>query len=282
MKVLMVHKTRIGGVSAHVSDLKKELIKQKFKVDEVSRVEDLGFGGFLSSYFKMKKFFRKMSSKYNVIHVHDWSLAYPAIKSGIKNLVCTFHGFPTHFIAKIFQNYCIKKLDSRAVVVSLKMVVNGANYIPNGVDLNLFKASKKFRRDMNLVGVAQKYNLSEIKKVVKSLGFKFVVANTIPHDKMPEFYSKIGIFVSIPPECTGFNLVWIEAMACGVPHVIGDSSGVGYQLPIHKVDNFDDLGKLLSNIKKLTPLGNQRKWIEKNQMTWKDHVKKLKLVYGSL
>jgi len=120
MKILMVHKTHKGGVAVHVKEIIKELQKRGIEVKEITRNENLKLTSFLNSYFKMKSYFKKWDKEYDIIHTHDWSITYPAIKANIKNLVATFHGFPTSILATIFQNYCINKLNENAIVVSLQ------------------------------------------------------------------------------------------------------------------------------------------------------------------
>jgi glycosyltransferase involved in cell wall biosynthesis len=284
MKVLMVHKTRIGGVAIHVKEISSELRKIGIKVDEITRNEDLELRSFLHSYTKMKKLFSKWSKEYDIIHCHDWSITYPALKANIKNLVATFHGFPLNIVANYFENYCIKKLREKAIVVSPKMkkIYKNATLIPNGVNLSIFKKYRNIKRLKNLVGLAQQYNLDKITNVLKKLGMNFVCTNgKLKYEDLGKFYSKIEIFISIPYEAAGFNMVWLEAMACEVPYIIGTNAGIGEILPIYKISSFNELKNLLSKIrkKKIKPLRNQRRWIIKNGMTWKRHVNQLINLY---
>lgn len=284
MKVLLVHKTKVGGVSVHVREVKRQLARSGVRVNEVTRVEGLSAKSFLESYGKMKRFFSEHGPEYDVVHAHDWSIAYPALRAGLKNLVATFHGFPTHPIARAFEDYCIKRLGKRAVVISptMKRRYPDATYIPNGVDLKLFKPSG--RRTPGLVGVAQKYNVAEIEKAVTAAGMRLIRAEGVSYEKMPAFFSKIETFVSIPPSITGFNLVWLEAMACEVPYIIGTDAGIGEVLPIHKIDGLESLGSTLQKIRngELKPLRNQRRWIEKNGFTWQSHARQLVRLYRKI
>jgi glycosyltransferase involved in cell wall biosynthesis len=287
MKVLMVHKTRKGGVAIHVKEISRELRKIGIKVDEITRNEDIKLGNFFESYAKMKKLFSRWSKEYDIIHCHDWSIAYPALKANIKNLVATFHAFPTNPVALFFENYCINNLSYRAIVISPKMkrVYENATLIPNGVNLSIFKKYKNIKRVKNLVGLAQKYNLGKIISVVKKSGFDFIhTQNKMKYEELGKFYSKIEIFISIPYEAAGFNMVWLEAMASEVPYIIGTNAGIGEILPIYKIRDFEELRNILSKIKneEIKPLKNQRRWIIKNKLTWKDHVKKLIKIYSEV
>lgn len=284
MKVLMVHKTYKGGVSVHVKSIFKELLKRGFEVHEITRNEDLRFNSFICSYWKLKKLFGVWSLEYDIIHAHDWSIVFPGVQSNLKNLVGTFHALPTNPLAKYFEDKSIKKLGRRAIVVSPKMkrIYHNATLIPNGVDLNLFKPLKNVKRERLLVGIAQEYNKTKILKILEKVGLKYICTEgKLKFEKLPEFYSKIEIFISIPYKQAGFNMVWLEAMACEVPYIIGTNVGIGEKLPIYKVKNFHELEELLVEIKNgnMESLKNQRKWIITNKLTWKNHVKKLIKVY---
>lgn len=284
MKVLMVHKTYMGGVAVHVKEISRELKMRGIEVDEVTRNEDLKLRNFRKSYFKMKSLFEKWGREYDIIHTHDWSLTYPALKANTKNLVATFHAFPTNIVANFFQNYCIKELKWKAIVVSpnMKQTYRNSSYIPNGVNLKIFKSIKKIRRKKDLVGLAQKYNLENITNLLKEQKFKFVyTGGKWEFEKLSQFYSMLDVFISMPYEQAGFNLVWLEAMACEVPFIIGTNKGIGKLLPIYKVENFDELGKILRKIKnrEIKPLKNQRWWITKNNFVWSKSTNKLLKIY---
>ena len=288
MKVLMVHKTYRGGVAIHVKEVSRELKKKGIKVKEITRNEDLKYRSFYTSYWRMRKLFRKWSYKFDVIHCHDWSIAYPGVRERIKNMIATFHGLPTNFLAKYFEDYCIKRLRDRAIVISPKMkrVYREATYIPNGVNLKFFKPVKSVEREELLVGLAQKYNKRKILHMVDELNLKCITTEgKLPFIKLPEFYSRIQIFISIPYKQAGFNMVWLEAMACEVPYIIGTNIGIGELLPIYKVKNFEELKETLEKIKhgKFKPLRNTRKWILKHNLTWENSVNNLiKKIYERL
>ncbi|MFH8093037.1 MAG: glycosyltransferase family 4 protein [Candidatus Aenigmatarchaeota archaeon] len=287
MRILMVYKTYKGGVAVHVKEVSRELERKGIEVSGITRNEDLGLSSFFSSYFKLRKLFVKWSKKYDIIHTHDWSITYIALRSGIKNVIATFHGFPTNFIAKYFENYCINSLGNRAIVVSpfMKRKYKRSTYIPNGVDLTFFKPLKEVERKKLLVGILQKYNRDKILRVVKKMKLNWIsTEGKLPFEKLPEFYSTIGIFISIPPTQAGFNMVWLEAMACEVPYIIGTNVGIGEILPIYKISKFEELENILLKIRdgKLQPLRNQRKWIIKNKLTWKNCVRNLVKVYEEI
>lgn len=289
MDVLLVHKTKIGGVAVHVKYLKKYLERKGFEVKEITRNEDLKMDSLVKSYQRMKDLFKRWEKDYDVIHAHDWSIALPAVRAGIKNLVVTLHGLPTNFVAKYFNDYIVKKLKNRVIVVSPYMLKRYpyATYIPNGVDLEVFKKyniGNRTNRNVMILGVAQEYNKSKIIAIAKKIGFSIKIAKGIKNEEMPMFYNQLDIFVSIPPKTTGFNLVWLEAMACEVPYIIGTNDGIGELLPIYKIKTFKDLEMLLRSIKekKIPPLRLTREWIKANKFTWDTHVEKLIELYKEI
>jgi glycosyltransferase involved in cell wall biosynthesis len=136
---------------------------------------------------------------------------------------------------------------------SLKKQFPKSRLVYNGIDFNLFKPVKGIKRIPNSVGFVnwktEEYHYLEIKAVCEKLGKKFIVAEGIKYEDMPKFYSSIGAFISLPPPSTGFNLSWIEAIACGVPQVIGNDYGIGASLPITKVNNLSKIASVLSKRK---------------------------------
>jgi glycosyltransferase involved in cell wall biosynthesis len=279
MKILMLYKTKTGGVARYVYEVKKQLIKHGYDVIEITRNEELNKRSFLLS-FKVLREIKKI--KVDVIHTHDWSITYPVL--GYKNLVATFHGLPTNPIAKLFQDYSIFRLKEKAIVVSPKMkkAYPMSTLILEGVDLNEFRP-KKLDRIFD-IGVCQSYNLNEIKKITEELDMSLYIVRNMSFNHMPNFYNKIKIFISLPPHTTGFNLSWLEAMACETPYIIGNNVGIGEILPIYKIRNFNELRSLLLKIKngEIKPLKRQRRWIIKNKLTWEEHVKKLIEVYSKI
>ncbi len=64
---------------------------------------------------------------------------------------------------------------------------------------------------------------------------------------------------------------WIEAMACGVPKIIGNNEGIGQKLNIYKVKNNEDISDVIKNATQK----NYRKQVLESYLTWKNHVNKL-------
>ena len=90
-----------------------------------------------------------------------------------------------------------------------------------------------------------------MKAIAKEKGLELSIAKNIPPEKMNDWYNTLKVFVSYPPSYVGFNLVWLEAKASGVPLVLGNENGIG----INKINE---------------------DWKE---MTWENHVDKLLEVF---
>jgi|GEM_PF-3512977 len=284
MRILLLHKTRKGGVGVYVRYVKKELEKEGHTVVEVTRNEDLEVTSFTKSIGILKKRTKLWKTEFDIIHANDWSIVFPLLREGAENLVATFHALPTNPVAKIFQDYCVKKLKERAVVISpfMKKEYKKATYIPNGVDLALFKRNRKRTKGSLTAGVAQNYNKERIKEACIKNGFGFHdTEGKLSYSRLPDFFSGLEVFISMPYKQAGFNMVWLEAMACEVPLIIGTEAGIGSELPIYKVKNFKELEATLADIRegKLKELRGQRKWIEDNHMTWKETAKELVKLY---
>jgi glycosyltransferase involved in cell wall biosynthesis len=123
--------------------------------------------------------------------------------------------------------------------------------------------------------------LIELKDKLKLTNVEFV--GFVSEEKLPDFYNSLDVFV-FPSLYEGFGIPLLEAMVCEVPYIIGTNAGIGEILPIYKIRGFNELKNILIKIinKEVRPLENQRRWIIKNKLTWKDHVKKLPRIYSEV
>ena len=156
---------------------------------------------------------------------------------------------------------------------SLKKKFPKSILIYNGIDFEEFEPNKKIKKIKNSVGFVNwktnDYNYEKIKKAVKDANKKLFAAENIPYEQMPKFYQKLEYFISLPPKCTGFNMSWIEAIACGVPKIIGNNAGIGGKLNINKV-KFSISDSLKKAKKK-----NYRKEILNGEFNLKKNIRKL-------
>ena len=257
MKILIFLKKWPGGVGVIIKSIKEELEKRGHKVICISREEDLKLFSSIKNLFWLRKKYTELIKKENpdIIYTQDWSMAFPLLfpfRIFKKKHFCCFHGIQPgkgSVIQKIIGNLIGRKL----IVVgdSLKKKFPKSVLIYNGIDLEKFKPNKKIKKIKNSVGFVnwktKEYHYKEIKKAAKSVSKKLIVAENIPYKQMPKFYQKLECFISLPPKCTGFNMSWIEAMACGVPKIIGNNAGIGSKLNINKVENFTSIIDAIKN-----------------------------------
>lgn len=282
-----------GGVGSYTKNTVKELRKAGHKVKVISREDDLKIFSFYKSILTIRNLVKKLIEKKNfdIICVNDWSLAlpllfpYPLYK---EKLFCTFHGIHLTFPSSFFQRIVAFILKERVISVgpTLKKRFNKSIMNYEGADMIKFKPIKR-KKKIKTIGFVLKgteqINLDDISSVAKTLNYPLVIAKEIPFEKMNSFYNKCSIFMSIPPETAGFNLVWTEAMAAGVPIVIGNKEGIGSKLPITKVEKFgwdktktkEEKIKILIKTIKKAKKRNYRMWLIKNNFTWKRHANNL-------
>ena len=96
---------------------------------------------------------------------------------------------------------------------------------------------------------------------------------------MNEFYNKCKVFISLPPGETSFNNVWAEAMASGVPLVIGNKEGLGKQWIFERVENENPSVKDIAEIIRKFPKKDYRKWLIDNKINWDNSAEKVLKVF---
>lgn len=281
MKILILTKTMLGGIGAVVNSIKPELEKRGHKVIVVSRNEDLKIYSSVKNLLFLRQEYKNIIKieKPDIIYTQDWSMALPLIFpfNIYKNKhYCCFHGNQpgkTRFIQKIVSTLLGKKLF--VVGDSLKKRFPDATLVYNGVDLSKFKPNEKIKKIKDSVGFVnlktKEYHYEEIESACKNLKKKFIAAENIPYEKMPEFYQKLDCFISLPPKGAGFNMSWIEAMGCGVSKIIGNEEGIGKILEIDKIDEKETIENVIQRSKSK----KYREIIESKGLNWKSHVNKL-------
>lgn len=278
MKILIFLKKWEGGVGVVVKSIKKELEKKGHEVICVSREEDLKCYSSIKNLFWLRKKYIDIleEEKPDIIYTQDWSMALPLIfpfRIFKKKHFCCFHGNQLGS-SRFLQATIGKMLGDDLIVVgdSLKERFPLARRVYNGVDMEKFRPLRKKRDCLGWIKKdTEILEEEDIVKLAKRLELKPLIAKNfeIPFDRMnEEFYNKCKIFVSLPPKSAGFNLCWIEAMAAGVPIIIGNEEGVGWRLDI---DKFQTKGDFLGDKKELRSKKYREK-ISKNDLTWKDHI----------
>ena len=285
MKILILLKKYEGGVGSVIKYISKDFEKLGHSVKIISREDDMKIYSLKDSVFPVRRLVKRLMRKdnYDIIYTQDWSLAFPLLfpfKIFYKKHFCVFYGTDVS-VGKLFQGIVGRRMGTKLVVCNdeLKKRFPLAHLIYNRVDINNFKPSKKVKRIKDTVGFANwttdEYFYSDIKGAVEKTGKKFVVAVGIPKNKMPEFYKKLETFISLPPKYAGFGLVYLEAMASGVPKIIGSNYGGGEILPIDKIEAHGSIEKALLNAKRK----NYRKWVVDNHFTWEDAAKQVEQIF---
>jgi len=287
VNILILFKKWNGGVGTVVKHLSNEFQKNGHKVIILSREDDLNKKSLFSSIFLLRKKIKEIvrKEKIDIIYTQDWSLAFPLL-APIPMLrdrhFCVFYGISDTFLSVMMQKIIGRIMGGNIIVCtnSLKKMFPKSNLIYNRVNSKFFKPKKKIKKIKNSVGFAgwkiPAYHFEEIKTGIEKAGKKMIIAENIPKEKMPEFYNKIESFISLPPECSGFGLVYLEAMASGVPKIIGSNYGGGDVIPITKIEDYNgNISEAIKNSKSK----NYRKWILENKFTWEDAALKLEKIF---
>lgn len=282
MKILMIFIRWPGGVGEVIRNISKEFRKLGHEVDVISREDDIGLYSLASSIFPLRKRIKKLmkEKRYDIIYAHDWSMAFPLLfpyRIFKKKFFCIFYGNQMG-LTRSFQKIVGKIMGNHLIVVGdlNKKKFLKAHLIRNAVNMNKFKPLGKKRK---FLGWPEKSTESisreGVMEIGKRLNIPVIIAKNVPPEKMNEFYNKCKIFLSFPPRASAGALSWMEAMAAGVPKIIGNMESESYLFPIDKVENLKDIENVILNAKKR----DYRKWLTKNDFSWKSNVNKLAKIF---
>ena len=226
MKILIYILRHKGGVGRVIENLKPELERLGNKIEVVSREDDLNCFSLKDSIIKMNRNIKQRD--YDILLTNDWSMALPFLHK--KNHFTIFHGMEQSKISQKLQNIIGKIKGRNLIVVSSKVKKKfpKSTLAENGIDTKKFFNMKRQR---NYLGwIKRDYDLiteQEVNLIAKQRGLKLSIAENLSSDKMNEWYNSLQVFVSMPPEYTGFNLCWVEAFRAGVPIILGNDNGIG-------------------------------------------------------
>lgn len=252
MKILMLLIRRKGGVERVVENQRKILEERGHKVKVISREDDLKIYSAYKGWFKIQQISELY--EYDVLLTNDWSMALPLMF--FPNHYCCYHGHNPQKLGRIIQTIIGKIKGKKLFIVSdsLKKRFPKSTILYNGVDKKEFYDMNKKReyygwikRDYEI------YTQTEMEEQAWHFGCELSVAEDIPANKMNEWYNSLKYFASFPKDFTGFNMCWIEAIASGVPRVLGNENGIGITNAKEKFEQFNwenNINKLLKVIKK--------------------------------
>ena len=295
MKILIILKNMgqkkglPGGVGNANDEIKMALEKLGHGVDILSREDDLKIYSLSRSIFPLREKIIQLNKEknYDIIYTQDWSLIlpllfpYPILRK--KHFACFCGREESKSI--ILQNIIGFIMGEKLIVIGdrLKKDFPKATLIYRGVNFKKFKPLHKKRYSLGWVDKGTEHksiSKGELKEIADSFGLKLSIAKDIPTNKMNEFYNKCKVFISMPIQA-GYNNVWNEAMAAGVPIVIGNDRGAGTMLPFDKVLDKEDKVRKIKEIIKNPKKINYRKWLIENGFSWNNIAKKLLKVFSS-
>ncbi|MFX0195390.1 MAG: glycosyltransferase family 4 protein [Candidatus Hodarchaeota archaeon] len=110
------------------------------------------------------------------------------------------------------------------------IILSVSRLVPkNGLDtlIQAFKIVKETYHDTYLMIVGEGYLKSQLERMVKKLNLEnnTIFVGYVRHDLIHHFYAAADIFVRTPVD-EGFGIVFIEAMASGVPVVATNVGGI--------------------------------------------------------
>jgi glycosyltransferase involved in cell wall biosynthesis len=212
---------------------------------------------------------------YDIIHVHSYYLLmYDLIalirKLNNKPLIAHYHGgdpsllrFPFRILKRLTLQLADKviatnKTERQRLIKYWKLPREKVVYIPNGVDINLFKPlnnvkkednivlfvgnlvpgkglellisafikCKQYIKDLKLWIVGDGYLKPELEGIIKTLGLSNDVKffGRTNHEKLSYIYNKATVTV-LPSKRESFGLVLVESMACGTPVIATINEG---------------------------------------------------------
>ncbi len=282
MKILFVVKERkykgFGGVETLMKNLSKEFAKRGHSVDILSRQDDLKLYSVFQSIFPLRKRIKEImkKEKYDIIYTQDWNIAlpllfpYPIFR---KKHFCFFNA--TQSGKGFFIQVPVGILMGKRLLTgdrANRKRYSKSTLLATAVDMDEFKPLNKKRIYLGWTNKpTEVLNKDKIMVIGKNLGIPVLIAENIPSEKMNEFYNKCKVYVSLPPKEAGGGVTYMEAMAAGIPRIVGNIYAEGYKFPFDKIENFRSLEDAIKNSKER----DYRKWMEDSKITWGAHAEKL-------
>lgn len=258
----------------------------------------------------------------DVVHIQEWFMPMSFQLRQFRNLVLTqrIERFPLS-VKILFYLYGKKVMKRSKAMTTLttqaktqlakQKIKKNIHVIPNGVDTELFKPSKRSNRIFNILFVGRFSDekgldillraVSRLKfshkltlvsagpvkqkyiEMAKRLDLNFKVVSSLPQSRLSEYYASADVVV-IPSLKEPFGFVTLESLSCGTP-VIGSDIG-GMRDIIHpeiglkvKPGSTNDLIRALNKMHAVSSsLKNCREFILQNY-SWQSTAKKYLEVY---
>jgi glycosyltransferase involved in cell wall biosynthesis len=270
MKILIYLIRMNGGVGRVINNILPLLEKEGYEVKVISREDDLKCFSTIKAFREIRKQVKK--EKFDILFTQDWSCALPFLFQYRKKHFCFFHGHSQnkeflfqYLVGKIMRNHLITADILNSKIFSCPL-------IPNGVNVKEFSPLKLKRKYLGWINkTTETIDKEKIIKLGEKLNIPVKIAENIRPEKMNEFYNECKIFISLPPKQAGCQLSYMEAMAAGVPKIVGNKNGEGFKYNFEKIGDFANLEDAIIKAKER----DYRKQIMDNKLTWENYVSNL-------
>lgn len=169
-----------------------------------------------------------------------------------------------------------------------RVIYAGGIQARKGIIYLLEAFSKISSLDAELILVGTVY--SEMKKVMKRYDGLYRYYHPVDQSKLIDFYSNSSVFV-IPSLDDGFAMVTAEAMACGLPLIVSQNTGITdvieenkhcFIVPIRDSDAIASKIEILYKDRALLEHMSQEAQIKSRTLTWDSYGERMLKTYNNL
>ncbi|MDD5736898.1 MAG: glycosyltransferase family 4 protein [Candidatus Omnitrophica bacterium] len=209
-----------------------------------------------------------------------------------KNICVTYCGVDYKKYIKLFPEPVTEKRDNRTVLLTVTRLVKR-----KGVDnaIRAFKIVEKSHNSMTYIIAGDGPDCQRLKNLVYEMGLdgKVIFAGHVSENEKINYYNLANIFIMPSREeadgdAEGFGIVYLEANACNLPVIAGDSGGVsdavsdGYSGLLVDPNDIEDIARkmdlLVSNSNYAAKLGDQGRKRVEEYFNWKEIAKRFDIV----
>ncbi|GGH15390.1 glycosyltransferase family 4 protein [Mucilaginibacter phyllosphaerae] len=167
-------------------------------------------------------------SSYTKAQMHKWHQVAPGKCVVLNNALDPFMKIPVHFEkpAYLLERYGLS--GKQPVIFTLTRLAATEQYKGHDRAIRAIAALKDKFPDIKYI-LAGKYDEAEgtrVKQLIAALGVtkQVILTGFINEDELPDHFLLADIFV-LPSRKEGFGIVFIEALACGLPVICGNADG---------------------------------------------------------